>query len=137
MEGGWPSWRAGTFAEIGIRLVLYAKKCLGKRAYKDSCAYIMPKWYVLQTELWKTYDNVSTYNNARLQHFEDLQSLDGVSFSSECSVLLLQFIQKKYEKFASFYEQLLSLILNKLKAMKIRLAMKSPLVWLKKGMSDM
>ena len=31
-EAGWSGSRAGSFAEIGIRLVLYAKNCLSKRA---------------------------------------------------------------------------------------------------------
>ena len=34
MEAGWPCWRAASFAEIGIRLVLYAKNGLGKRVFK-------------------------------------------------------------------------------------------------------
>ena len=38
MEAGWPGWRAGSFAEIGIKLVLYAKNYLGKRAYNAECS---------------------------------------------------------------------------------------------------
>ena len=34
MEAGCPCRRAGLFAEIGIRLILYAKNCLGKGAHK-------------------------------------------------------------------------------------------------------
>ena len=34
MEAGWPCWRAASFAEIGIRLVLYAKNSFGKRVFK-------------------------------------------------------------------------------------------------------
>ena len=71
-------------------------------------------------------------------HFEDLQSVDGVSFSIKCSDLLLQFIQKKCEKVASLYKQDWSGMFNKLKAMKIRrLAITSRLVWVKEGMPDM
>ena len=42
MEAGCPGRRAGSFAEIGIRLILYAKNCLGKRAHKAKCAYVIP-----------------------------------------------------------------------------------------------
>ena len=40
MEVGCPSRQAGSFAEISIRLILYAKNCLGKRAHKPECAYV-------------------------------------------------------------------------------------------------
>ena len=43
MEAGLPGWRAASFAEIGIMLVLYAKKGLGKRAYIAECANVIPK----------------------------------------------------------------------------------------------
>ena len=42
MEAGCPGRRAGSFAEIGNRLILYAKNCLGKRAHKPECAYVIP-----------------------------------------------------------------------------------------------
>ena len=48
MEAGFPSRQAGSFAEIRIRLILYAKNSLGKRAHKPECAYVIPAWYVTQ-----------------------------------------------------------------------------------------
>ena len=39
MEAGCPGRRAGSFAEIGNRLILYAKNCLGKRAHKPECSF--------------------------------------------------------------------------------------------------
>ena len=42
MEAGCPSKQAGSFAEIRIRLILYAKNCLGKLAHKPECAYVIP-----------------------------------------------------------------------------------------------
>ena len=42
MEVGCPGRRAGSFAEIEIRLILYGKNCLDKRAYKVECAYVIP-----------------------------------------------------------------------------------------------
>ena len=53
MEGGCPVRRAGSFAEIRIRLILYARNCLGKRAHKTECAYVIPAWHVTQKEFWK------------------------------------------------------------------------------------
>ena len=50
MQADWSGRRAGSFAEMGIRLVLFAKKCLGKRAYKVECTYVMPTWHVTQKE---------------------------------------------------------------------------------------
>ena len=41
MEAGCPGRPAGSFAEVGIRLILYAKNCLGKRAHKVECAYVI------------------------------------------------------------------------------------------------
>ena len=41
MEAGWPGRQAGSFAEIGVRLILYAKNCLGKWAYKAECTYLI------------------------------------------------------------------------------------------------
>ena len=43
MEAGCPGRRVGSFAEIGIKLILYAKNCLGKRAHKPECAYVIPE----------------------------------------------------------------------------------------------
>ena len=59
---------------------------------KPEYAYEIPTWHVIQKEIWRECGKVSTQSNA--QHFEDLQSLDGVSFSFKCSDLLLQFTQK-------------------------------------------
>ena len=42
MEAGCPARRAGSFAEIGIMLILYDKNCLGKRVHKAECAYVIP-----------------------------------------------------------------------------------------------
>ena len=39
---GCPGRWAGSFAEIGIRLILYAKNSLGKRGHKPECAYVIP-----------------------------------------------------------------------------------------------
>ena len=44
MEAGYPGRQAGSFAEIKIRLILYAKNC--KRAHKPECAYVIPAWHV-------------------------------------------------------------------------------------------
>ena len=41
MEAGYPGRRAGSFAEILRMLILYAKNCLGKRAHKVECAYVI------------------------------------------------------------------------------------------------
>ena len=41
MEAGKPGRRAGSFAEIRITLILYAKNCLGKRAHIAECAYVI------------------------------------------------------------------------------------------------
>ena len=59
MEAGWPGSQAGSFAKIGIRLELYAKNCLCKRAYKAECSFIIPSWHVTQEEIWKEYGKVS------------------------------------------------------------------------------
>ena len=53
MKTGCPGRQAGSFAEIRIRLILYAKNCLGKRAHKPGCACIIPAWYVAPKEFWK------------------------------------------------------------------------------------
>ena len=53
MEAGWPGSWAGSFSEIGIRLILYDKNCLGKRVHKAECAYVIPTWHVTQKEFWK------------------------------------------------------------------------------------
>ena len=42
MKAGYPSRWAGSFAEIGIRLIVYAKICLGERVLKAECAYVIP-----------------------------------------------------------------------------------------------
>ena len=55
MEAGCPRRRAGSFAEIGIRLILYAKNCLGKRAHKAECTDVIPAWHVTQKEFWKEF----------------------------------------------------------------------------------
>ena len=41
MEAGCPGRWPGTFAEIRIRLILNAKNCLGKRAHKAECSYVV------------------------------------------------------------------------------------------------
>ena len=48
MEAGCPVRWPGSFAEIGIRLILYAKNCLGKRVHKVECAYVIPAWLVTE-----------------------------------------------------------------------------------------
>ena len=53
MEAGCPGRWAGSFAGIGIRLILYATNCLGKRAHKAECAYVIPAWHVTVKEFWK------------------------------------------------------------------------------------
>ena len=55
MEAGCPGRRAGSFAEIGIRLKLYAKKCPGKWVHKDERAYVVPASHVTQKEFWKEF----------------------------------------------------------------------------------
>ena len=55
MEAGCPGTQAGSFAEIRIMLILYAKNCLGKRAHKPECAYVIPAWHVTQKEFWKEF----------------------------------------------------------------------------------
>ena len=55
MEAGCPGRQAGSYAEIGIRLILYAKNCLGKRAHKAECVYVIPAWHVTQKEFWKEF----------------------------------------------------------------------------------
>ena len=50
MEAGCSDRQAGSFAEIGIRLIVYAKNCLGKWAYKAECTYVIPAWHVTQKE---------------------------------------------------------------------------------------
>ena len=55
MEAGWPGRQAVSFAEIRIRLILYAKNYLGKRAHNPECAYVIPAWHVTQKELWKEF----------------------------------------------------------------------------------
>ena len=42
MEASYPGRQVGSFAEIGISFILYAKNCLGKRAHKPKCAYVIP-----------------------------------------------------------------------------------------------
>ena len=55
METGYPSRRAGSFGEIGIRLILYAKKCLSKRALTTECTYVILAWHVTQKEVWNQF----------------------------------------------------------------------------------
>ena len=55
MKAGCPGRQAGSFAETRIRLILYAKNCLGKRAHKPDCAYVIPAWHVTLTEFWKEF----------------------------------------------------------------------------------
>ena len=55
MEAGCLGRQAGSFAEIGIKLMLYAKNCLGIRACKPGCAYVIPAWHVTQKEFWKEF----------------------------------------------------------------------------------
>ena len=55
MEAGCPGKQVGSFAEIRVRLVLYAKNCLGKRAHKTECAYVIPAWHVTPKEFWKEF----------------------------------------------------------------------------------
>ena len=45
MEAGCPGRQAGPFAEIRIRLILYAKNYLGKRAHKPEYTYVIPAWH--------------------------------------------------------------------------------------------
>ena len=47
--------RAGSFAEIGVRLIFYAKNCLGKQGHKAECAYVILAWNVTQKEFWKEF----------------------------------------------------------------------------------
>ena len=53
MEVGWLGRRAGSFAEIGVGLILYAKNCLGKRGHRAERAYIILAWNVTQKEFQK------------------------------------------------------------------------------------
>ena len=55
MEAGCPGRWAGSFAEIGIRLIVYAKNCLGKRAHKTECAYVIPARHMTEKEFWKEF----------------------------------------------------------------------------------
>ena len=55
IEVGCPGRRAGSFAEVGIRLILYAKNCPGKWAHKAECAYVIPASHVTQKEFWKEF----------------------------------------------------------------------------------
>ena len=55
MEAGCPGRQAGSFAEIIIRLILDAKNCLGKRAHKPECTYVIPASHVTQKEFWKEF----------------------------------------------------------------------------------
>ena len=55
MEAGYPGRQAGSFAELRIRLILYAKNCLGKRAHKPECASVIPAWHVTQKKFWKEF----------------------------------------------------------------------------------
>ena len=55
MEDGCPGRWAGSFAEVGIRLIIYPKNCLGKRALKAECSYVVPAWHVTQKEFWKEF----------------------------------------------------------------------------------
>ena len=55
MEAGCPGRQAGSFTEIRIRLILYANNCLGKRAHKPECAYLIPVWHVTQKEFWNEF----------------------------------------------------------------------------------
>ena len=55
MEVGCPGRWAGSFAEIGSRLILYAKNCLSKRANKSEYAYGIPAWHVAEKEFWKDF----------------------------------------------------------------------------------
>ena len=53
MEACCPGRQAGSFAEIRIRLIMYAKNCLGKRANKAEHAYIIPAWHATKKKFWK------------------------------------------------------------------------------------
>ena len=59
MEVCWSRRRAGSFTEIGIRLILFARNCLDERAYKTECSYEMLAWHVMQ-EFCNKHDTVST-----------------------------------------------------------------------------
>ena len=53
MEADCSGRQAGSFAEIRIMLILYAKNCLGKRAHKPECAYVIPASHVAPKVFWK------------------------------------------------------------------------------------
>ena len=55
MEAGWPGIWGGSFAEIRIGLILYARKCFGRWAHKAECAYVIPAWHVTQKEFWNEF----------------------------------------------------------------------------------
>ena len=55
MEAGWPDSWAGSFAEIGIKLILHAKNCLVKRVHTAESTYVILKWHVTQKELWNEF----------------------------------------------------------------------------------
>ena len=42
MEASWSGRRGGSFAEIGLWLILHAKNCLSKLAHKAECANVIP-----------------------------------------------------------------------------------------------
>ena len=60
MEMGWPSRRAGSFAEIGIKLILYAKNCFGKWAHTAESTYVILAWHGTQMEFWNEFLGVLT-----------------------------------------------------------------------------
>ena len=45
VEVDWPGRRAGSFAEIGIKLIIYAENCLGKRAHTAESTYVILAWH--------------------------------------------------------------------------------------------
>ena len=50
MEAGWPGRRAGSFAEIGVKLIIHAKNCLCKRAHTVESTLVILEWHVTQKE---------------------------------------------------------------------------------------
>ena len=56
MEARWPGRRAGSFVEIGIKLILYAKNCLLKRIHTAESTYVC----MTLKEYWNEFFSVLT-----------------------------------------------------------------------------
>ena len=50
LEAGYASRQVGSFAEIRIKLILYAKNCLVKRAHTAESTYVILEWQVPQND---------------------------------------------------------------------------------------